>query len=646
MFVLLPVELIILVLSFLPAVRDKIRLRCVSRKLRSICETPSLWRKFEWPSYEDHESEEVSVHSVLKSCGEHVKLLSFPDHVPPSKLVKILDYCYNVKQLNIPTTQLTLGQVRNVLNHMKYLQKLDIQWDRETWRFLKLTFNTSYSLKELTVRVTMRINGGNRGGELVNTGPFVVPMYAWVKEWMSNEFVPQNINFITSGFDADYHTLVGELFRVWLRLNCDSPAGHSGSLAFYTKTSLNLFPAIPDFQIEFGQAAVLPIVQASDFAVLGLDSEWVYLTHCVSRGNTVYKAACMDCCKELTLNCTSLPNFKSVIHFDFSCCRCLLSGHLEQVAIACPNLQRLSLQCNKNCLKKLQGLRSIATHCDQLTGLNLVTIGEVENQLQFWEILSSMTLTHLAFDICLMEPSAVDDQDKLIHLYQKFVKLTAMELNSALFCYACNAIKGKQTLMLPYFPSLEFCMISNIHSMAVTDIINSCKELRYFSSNYISNELPSSVNSDSLQAVYFSSDYLNLTDAFLSAISTHGGLVHVVLDVESVASEGVTALVVNSPKLLTFHVFVNLVECNQENLFYSLKEKFCNRKLFTMGSYKLVQGDQEEYENNVNFLPLWKFPFWRDIEVENIASYLDVLTTADFDKHPDPCITDDYGLFW
>ena len=645
MFILLPVELILLILSFLPTVRDKIRLRCVSRKLRSICETPSLWRKFEWSCYEDRECEEVCVHSVLKSCGEHVKLLSFPDHVPPSKLGKMLDYCCNANDLNIPTTQLNLEQMRSVLDRMKSLQKLDVQWNRETWRLLKLTFNTN--LKELTIRVIMNTKGENRGYEIVNTGPFVAPIYAWIKEWMSKEFVPQTINFVTSEFDADYHTLVSELFRVWLRLNCDSPAGHTGFLAFYAKTSLNLFPAIPDFQIEFGQAAVLPIVKTSDFAVLGLDGEWVYLTHSVYKGNTVYKAACMDCCKEVTLKYVGLSNFKSVVHFDLSGCRRLLSGHLEQVAIACPNLQRLSLQCNKRCLRKLQGLRSIATHCVQLRGLNLVTISKVENQVQFWEILSSMRLTHLALDICLMEPATtVDDRECLINLYQKFVKLTAIELNSALFCESYNSLKDKQALLLPYFSSLEFCMISNIHPMALIGIINSCKELKYFSCGYVSGESPSSVCSYSLQEIYFASDDLNLTDTFMSAISAHGGLVHVVSDVRSVTSEGITALVMNSPNLLTFHIFVEVVKHDQGNLFCALKEKFYNRKLFTMGSYKLVQGEQEEYEHNANFLSLWKYPFWADIEVENTPSHTDVLTTADFDKHPDPYITEEFGLSW
>ena len=38
----------------------------------------------------------------------------------------------------------------------------------------------------------------------------------------------------------------------------------------------------------------------------------------------------------------------------------------------------------------------------------------------------------------------------------------------------------------------------------------------------------------------------------MSSLSAHGGLVHVVLCVRSVTSEGITVLVVNSPKLMIF----------------------------------------------------------------------------------------------
>ena len=94
---------------------------------------------------------------MLKSCGEHVQLLSFPNHVPPSKLIR-LDHCRNMIQLEIPTTKLDFEQVRSVLDNMKQLQKLDTKWIRETWRLLTLTFNTN--LKELTVQVKIDVLGG------------------------------------------------------------------------------------------------------------------------------------------------------------------------------------------------------------------------------------------------------------------------------------------------------------------------------------------------------------------------------------------------------------------------------------------------------------------------------------------------------
>ena len=55
---------------------------------------------------------------------------------------------------------------------------------------------------------------------------------------------------------------------------------------------------------------------------------------------------------------TSVTNLTSVTYFDASCCRVLYPGHLEQLSIACPNLQRLDLWGNSNCLSNLQGLHT------------------------------------------------------------------------------------------------------------------------------------------------------------------------------------------------------------------------------------------------------------------------------------------------
>ena len=638
MFILLPVELMVLIISFLPTVLDKIRLRCVSKALRSVCDTPSLWRNFEWPRYEDRKCVEFCIHSLLKSFGEHVKVLSFPNYVPPLKLEKMLDYCPNVNELNIPTTELCdVDQVRSVLGHMKHLQKLDMQWNHQTCHLLKLTFDTD--IKEFTIHVNMNIIG-RRADKLYNQ--FVSQLYAWIKEWIYKGFVPQRINFTTSGFDQEYDTLVSELFRVWLRLNSDSPAEHTGFLTFYNTTSLDLFPAIPEFQLEFGQKAVLPIMKSSDFGVLGLQ-EWVFLTKCDYKDQTIYKAAFMESCKEVSLNYVGLSNFNCVVHFDLSCCGSLHSGHLEQIAVACPNLQRLNMQYSKKCLTNLKGLRLVATHCNQLKGLDIMGVTEVENQVMFWEVLSGMRLTHLALDACVTEPTTASDKQELIELYQKLINLTAIELHFTILCRACDHLKSKKSLLFAYFPSLEFCIIPNIHPMALQDVVTGCKELKFLNCKCNNGKVLSSVElcSRSLQEIHLNSSDSDLTDAFMNEISAHGGLVHVVLNINSMASKGITLVVLNSPDLLTFHIFLNRVQFVHCDLACTPKE-YHKRNVFTVGSHKLVQGSypvEHVYEHNPNLLSLWKLPFWCYVEVENVPVDTDVLTTADFDT--DTCISEE-----
>ena len=75
-------------------------------------------------------------------------------------------------------------------------------------------------------------------------------------------------------------------------------------------------------------------------------------------------------------------------------------------------------------------------------------------------------------------------------------------------------------------------------------------------------------------------------------VSVHGELVHVLLYVKSVTHEGITTLIMNSPKLLTFYVVGNTLSSkevmpriNDMELFY--RKKFQNRKLFTAGTFRI-----------------------------------------------------------
>ena len=87
---------------------------------------------------------------------------------------------------------------------------------------------------------------------------------------------------------------------------------------------------------------------------------------------------------------TKFKNPVCTTHFDMPNCLLFHSVYLEQLAIACPNLQRLNVE-GSTCLSSLQGLQAIASHCHNLykDGTYLVYcihVSRVENYILLWEI--------------------------------------------------------------------------------------------------------------------------------------------------------------------------------------------------------------------------------------------------------------------
>ena len=95
----IPVEIIVHIISLL-STRDKIRIRCVSRSLRTICEIPLLWKEFSWSWYTPRN--DISLMCVFKMFGKHIENFYFADNIAPSKLEVMLMYCKNLKQLSVP----------------------------------------------------------------------------------------------------------------------------------------------------------------------------------------------------------------------------------------------------------------------------------------------------------------------------------------------------------------------------------------------------------------------------------------------------------------------------------------------------------------------------------------------------------------
>jgi len=154
-----------------------------------------------------------------------------------------------------------------------------------------------------------------------------------------------------------------------------------------------------------------------------------------------------------------LTCFDATYHSEFC------SGHLEQLAIACPNLKQISLLKNINCLKSLQGLRSIAHNCKKLQGLNLlhISVRNVEDQVHLWEILSDMKLTHLAVDLCILKH---DDavKERMINLFLQCSVLQGLEVyNDEASCSKCMEFVSEDLLQLSHFLMLSYCKLTQFH---------------------------------------------------------------------------------------------------------------------------------------------------------------------------------------
>ena len=601
----LPTEILVYIMSFVTPVLERMKLRYVSRRLQSACETPSLWRTFLWPYY--HSGDEGCVNNMLKVCGQHMKRLSFPYHVMPvSQLLSTLaTYCNNSVHLSLPTTKLDSELLENILECLQHLQSLDFQWDhRDIRRLLKIVKCSSTNLKELTVReIWMTYDFFDRA---------VKP---WVNFWMSNGFVPQRLNLVVKDMDNVLEEL---LMRESCKMISTAPSGASGLIKFYNslKTPLNLAHVLPVFQVEFGQTATLPIVNAD---ICGFSHmQFLILTDSIVHNQVVYKASLRQFQLAVQVKCT-FSNLEFLTEFDASHFDAN-SDQLEQLAFACPNLQRLNLYRNKQCLKSLRGLYTIANSCHNLHGLNLmgISVKDVENQIQLWEILRGMELTHLAVELCILLPSVEEDIMELINLFQKCVYLQGLE--SSVTCDGCTSAFASNSLsLLSHFQALTYFNQFEAHNHFCTtslhDIVTSCNQLKYlvFFEHAVHRHCLTPTHSNSLEQLSIRSLDLDLPDDFMRSISAHGGLVHVELFVRSVTSEGITLLVTNSSNLLTFHAFLDdePFELLDQNLEAALKEKMSGRQLFRCGGYLVAEsfsvvGIEHMDKSHVDLVSFWK----------------------------------------
>lgn len=543
-------------------------------------------------------------------------------------------YCVHIVQLRLlASTRLHPENLGKILEHMKNLQHLDILWTDQDHDILwtggcdvASLIQISSKLKELTIRTS-----SNK--QCIHTFCEVSPS-CWLKDWAYQDFLPQNLNIVTN-----VGIFVQQAIEQWLEFNSTSPADHSSSLKFYSccKSPIDTPLILPIFQLDFGQSCTLPLVKSSNYGFVHVDQDLLSLTSCMFNGKMLHKATMVNLDRVTTdshLNST-ITDLTFVTYFDASYCESLHSDHLELLAIICPSLRELNLCNNSNCLKSLQGLRVLSSHCHYLLRLNLLgmSVRMIENCGLLWDILANLRLTCLAIESCVL-PCKKDFQtvQTIITVYQNFSNLNTLELryvNDEWSCAECYDIFDDPSgvLLVPFFPSLVHFVVTGDHYIrsALRETIISCRTLQCLV--YSNNKCLSLFNAHNcnLEELCIESSKTNITDKFMSSVSAHGKLVHVVLCVKLVTGEGIATLIANSIKLTVFHVYTDYVSFvgttfSLDMFKTTLKKKFSERKLFCCGSFDL-QLAQKGYnfnwlledisiEHNTCLTSLWSSCSW------------------------------------
>ena len=112
----------------------------------------------------------------------------------------------------------------------------------------------------------------------------------------------------------------------------------------------------------------------------------------------------------------------------------------------------------------------------------------------------------------------------------------------------------------------------------------------------------------------------------MMSVSAYGRLTHVVLHTCTLYDSGITALIENSPNLLTFHIFTDYIlkdwilnvrsseTITTEDMTEMVKRRYFNRNLFTCGSFNISEVPPEYMgfhmdnllvECNTDLLSLW-----------------------------------------
>ena len=602
----LPIELLVYICSFL-SVRDVVKIRCVSKILRYVGETPSLWKTFIWSIYPPRESELLE--HVLKMFGEHVRQFHFAD-VPPSRLEVMLKLCKNVTHLSLPmfTYYNELGKLEKIVCSMASLQILDIQGCSTGINIQKL-FKLASNLKELSIYHRLRHHGSIFDYRSSDSS---FEMSKWIEQWANLNYLPRKLNVVVglcnpSGFLKDCLTV---LKNKKLSKILDLP-----NIAWFNiclQKSTDFVSVVPYIQVRITDSSVtLPSVRSVS---LGLDFPWknlryprdhiFHLTQGSYHGKKVHRAwlNAIDGIGEYIDNSVTIASLTSVTFFAANIICSFLPEHLEWLSIACPNLQRLDLSNNPRCLSDLQGLRSVANNCRNLKYLNLQICEEdidphiygfTLDKDELWEILCTMHLTQLSVVEWVFDSYSLQNEN----MFRNYLSLQALEvINQTARSSPPGFRSGYDLLPLSYFPSITSYKLGgrSIYDDYGLKQIFSCRYLRCLLLHFTFGEntlsLPLECQCTCLQELYIYGEKTVLAETFINALYSHGGLEHVVLHVKSLTVRSITSLIEYSPDLVTFEMALcpkSWMEVQLKHLIAHIRTRFYKTKLINGGLFSV-----------------------------------------------------------